>query len=62
MAEPEVTPKHVWRLLCSMDQSLNERLDRLERDLTAPDARLAARLWALDVGIDTKLSAMMADK
>ena len=62
MTEPEVTIKDVWQLLCSMDQSLNERLDRLERDLTASDARLAARLSALDVGIDTKLSALMAEK
>ena len=65
MTEPEVTIKDVWQLLCSMDQSLNERLDRLERHLTAWDGRLAAlaaRISALDVGIDAKLSALMDDK
>lgn len=62
MTEPEVTLKDVWQLLCSMDQSINERFDRLERHLAAWDGRLAARISALDVGIDAKLSALMDDK
>ena len=60
--EPEVTLKDVWQLLCSMDQSINERFDRLERHLTAWDARLAALISAFDAGIDAKLSALIDDK
>ena len=50
MTEPEVTLRDVWQLLCSMDQSLNERFDRIERQLVAFDGRLvalAARLSAI---------------
>ncbi len=50
MTEREATLKDVWTLLCSMDQCINERFDRIERQLVAFDARLvalAARLSAI---------------
>ena len=40
MTEPKVTLRDVWRLLCNMDQSINERFDRIESRLAARDARL----------------------
>jgi hypothetical protein len=54
MTEPEVTLKDVWQLLCSMDQRLNERFDRIERQF---DARLVALAACLSA-IDEKISAI----
>jgi hypothetical protein len=52
MTEPEVTLKDIWTLLCSMDRDINERFDRIKRQLVAFDGRLVAltaRLSAIDV-------------
>lgn len=57
MTEPEVTLKDVWTLLCSMDQSLNERFDRIESQFVAFDARLVALIGRLSA-IDEKISAI----
>jgi hypothetical protein len=54
MTEPEVTLKDVWTLLCSMDQSLNERFESIERHLDARLVAVAARLSA----IGEKISAI----
>lgn len=61
MTEPEITLRDVWQLLCSMDQSLNERFDRIEGRLVAMNARLAAleaRVSGVDAGIGAQLSAL----
>lgn len=58
MTEPEVTLRDVWELLCSMDQSINERLDRMERRLVAHLASLEARVCDTHVGIGAQLSAL----
>jgi hypothetical protein len=61
MTEPEVTLKDVWELLCSMDQSINERFDRLEGRIVAMNVRLAAfetRVSGVDEGIGAQLSAL----
>ncbi len=57
MTEPEVTLKDVWTLLCSMDQSLNERFDRIESQLVAFDGRLVALAARLSA-IGEKISAI----
>jgi hypothetical protein len=54
MTEPEVTLKDVCQLLCSMDQCINERFNRIERQL---DARLVALIGRLSA-IDEKISAI----
>jgi hypothetical protein len=54
MTEPEVTLKDVCQLLCSMDQCINERFNRIERQL---DARLVALIGRLSA-IDQKISAI----
>jgi hypothetical protein len=55
--EPEITLRDVWQLLCSMDQSLNERFDRIEHQLVGVDGRLVA-LTARLSAIDEKISAI----
>jgi len=57
MTEPEVTLKDVWTLLCGMDQSLNERFDRIESQFVAFDARLVALIGRLSA-IHEKTSAI----
>ena len=52
-----MTLKDVWTLLCSMDQSLNERFDRIESQLVAFDGRLVA-LTARLSAIAEKINAI----
>ena len=61
MTEPEVTLRDVWQQLCSMDQSLNERFDRIERHLAARDARLLT-LDAPLAAVGANLSSALAPR
>jgi hypothetical protein len=56
MTEVHVTLQDVWRLLESMDRSMNERFDRLERQLAA----MATRVNGFDSSIGAQLDALKA--
>jgi hypothetical protein len=54
--EVQVTLQDVWQLLQSMDRSMNERFDRIERRLAA----MSAHVDGFDSGTGTPLDALKA--
>ena len=63
MTEVDVTLLDVWRLLESMDRSMNECFDRIERRLDAMSASfdgLAAHIDGFEISIGAQLDALKA--
>jgi hypothetical protein len=54
--EVQVTLLDVWRALESLDRSMNERFDRLERLFDA----MSARFGGFETGIGAQLDALKA--